>query len=201
MARPKSDDKKNAILAAAATVFAERGLIAPTSAISSAAGVAEGTLFTYFKNKDDLVNALYCQIKQDLGTAMLTDFPRKPGGKKETVQKRLHHIWDKFIDWGMSNPAQRVVLRKIDAWDCLTPESKNIGQQMFPEVKELFADASSEKIINNIPQKFIGAMMSAQAEITIDFMKRAQSEADTAACDDYRELGFEMLWAGISCRK
>jgi AcrR family transcriptional regulator len=63
MARPKSEDKRNAILSAATEVFAERGLSAATSAISSAAGVAEGTLFTYFKTKDELINALYRETK------------------------------------------------------------------------------------------------------------------------------------------
>ena len=43
MARPKSEDKRNAILDAATRVFAERGLTAaPTSEISKQAGVAEG---------------------------------------------------------------------------------------------------------------------------------------------------------------
>jgi AcrR family transcriptional regulator len=59
VARPKSDDKRNAILYAATRVFAERGLTAaPTSEISKQAGVAEGTLLTYFKTKDDLMNAV-----------------------------------------------------------------------------------------------------------------------------------------------
>ena len=50
MARPKSEDKRNAILDAATRVFAERGLTAaPTSEISKQAGVAEETLFTYFE--------------------------------------------------------------------------------------------------------------------------------------------------------
>ena len=66
MARPKSDDKRNAILSAATQIFAERGLAAPTSAISNLAGVAEGSLFTYFKNKDELLNELYREIKLDL---------------------------------------------------------------------------------------------------------------------------------------
>jgi len=59
MARPKSNNKRKAILEAAMEVFAERGIShAPTSSISSAAGVAEGTLFTYFKTKDELINEL-----------------------------------------------------------------------------------------------------------------------------------------------
>jgi AcrR family transcriptional regulator len=58
MSRPKSDDKREAILAAATSVFAEGGLSAPTSAISKVAGIAEGTLFTYFLTKDDLERAV-----------------------------------------------------------------------------------------------------------------------------------------------
>jgi DNA-binding transcriptional regulator YbjK len=58
VARPKSEDKRNAILDAATRLFAKRGLTAaPRSEISKQAGVAEGTLFTYFKTKDDLINA------------------------------------------------------------------------------------------------------------------------------------------------
>jgi AcrR family transcriptional regulator len=51
-------------LDAATRVFAERGLTAaPRSDISKQAGVAEGNLFTYFKTKDDLIKALYREIK------------------------------------------------------------------------------------------------------------------------------------------
>jgi AcrR family transcriptional regulator len=60
VARPKSEDKRNAILDAATDLFAERGLAAaPTAEISRRADVAEGTLFTYFETKDDLINSLY----------------------------------------------------------------------------------------------------------------------------------------------
>ena len=77
MAKPKSEDKRNAILSAAIQVFAERGLGAPTAAITSAAGIAEGSLFTYFKTKDELINALYRELKLELADAMMSGFPRK----------------------------------------------------------------------------------------------------------------------------
>ena len=78
MARPRSEDKRNAILDAATHVFAERGLTAaPTSEISKQAGVAEGTLFTYFKTKEDLINALYREIKLELADPMMSDFHRE----------------------------------------------------------------------------------------------------------------------------
>jgi AcrR family transcriptional regulator len=46
------------IIAAAATVFAERGLEAATAEIAHRAGVGEATLFRRFPTKDDLIDAI-----------------------------------------------------------------------------------------------------------------------------------------------
>src|SRR6202140_50485 len=121
VARPKSEDKRNAILDAATRVFAERGLTAaPTSEISKQAGVAEGTLFTYFKTKDDLINALYREIKLELADAMMSDFPRK-----KNVRRRLRHVWDRYVDWGIANPKQRKVLAQLQVSEVLSKESRD----------------------------------------------------------------------------
>src|ERR1700727_1823245 len=101
MARSKSEDKRNAILSAAIQVFAERGLAAPTSAVSQAAGVAEGTLFTYFSTKDELINALYREIKLELADAMMSDFPRRAG-----IRARFQHVWYRYLAWGIKNPGE-----------------------------------------------------------------------------------------------
>ncbi|HBY4748947.1 TPA: TetR/AcrR family transcriptional regulator [Klebsiella pneumoniae] len=61
MARPKSEDKKQALLEAATAAFAQSGIAASTSAIARSAGVAEGTLFRYFATKDELLNEM-CQL-------------------------------------------------------------------------------------------------------------------------------------------
>ena len=122
MARPKSEDKRNAILSAATHVFADRGLGAPTSAISQAAGVAEGTLFTYFPTKDELINALYCEIKLELADAMMSNFPRRAG-----IRSRFQHVWDRYVTWGVDNPEQQKVLQQMTVWSGLTEESTQAG--------------------------------------------------------------------------
>ena len=66
MARPRSEDKRQTILRAAIQLFAEEGLNAPTARIAKLAGVAEGTVFTYFTNKDELLNQLYLELKHGL---------------------------------------------------------------------------------------------------------------------------------------
>lgn len=53
-------DKREAILRAATKVFAEKGFFnAKVADIAKAAGVADGTVYLYFKNKDDLLHSLF----------------------------------------------------------------------------------------------------------------------------------------------
>jgi AcrR family transcriptional regulator len=191
MARPQSEDKRNAILSAATEVFAERGLSAPTSAISSAAGVAEGTLFTYFKTKHEMVNALYCGIKLELADAMMSGFPRRA-----SIRNRLQHVWNSYTAWGIANPMQQKVLQQMAVWSGLTEESKRAGTAPFLEIERTAETAVAQHVFQDLPLEFIAAAMSALADTTMEFRRRDPNQAQM-----YRSTGFEMLWAAVSRKK
>jgi TetR/AcrR family fatty acid metabolism transcriptional regulator len=60
MPTKQNSDKYNKILEAAVVVFAERGFFQSTvSQIAKQAGVADGTIYLYFKNKDDILVQFY----------------------------------------------------------------------------------------------------------------------------------------------
>src|SRR3954462_15829791 len=53
-------DKRERILAAAERIFARHGFFAAkVSDVAKEAGVADGTIYLYFKNKDDLLISLF----------------------------------------------------------------------------------------------------------------------------------------------
>src|SRR6185312_14996970 len=53
-------DKREAILRAATNIFAERGFFnAQVADVARAAGVAAGTVYLYFKSKDDLLVSIF----------------------------------------------------------------------------------------------------------------------------------------------
>jgi AcrR family transcriptional regulator len=190
VARPKSEGKRNAILDAATRLFAERGLTAaPTSEISKQAGVAEGTLFTYFKTKDDLINALYREIKLELADAMMSDFPRK-----KNVGTRLRHVWDRYVNWGIANPQQRKVLAQLTVSEVLTKESRNAGGAPFVEFQNMIRDAIEQRVFrNDVPVELISKSLAAMVEATIDLTVSNRYKAK-----QYRDSGFQMFWAGIT---
>jgi AcrR family transcriptional regulator len=190
VARPRSEDKKNAILEAATRVFAEGGLsAAPTSKISKRAGVAEGTLFTYFKTKDDLINALYREIKLKLADAMMSDFPRK-----KNVRTRLRHVWDHYVNWGIANPKQRKALAQLQVSEVLTKESRDAGSAAFVEFQIMIRDGIEQRVFrNDIPVELISKSLAALVDATIDLTVSNPSKANK-----YRDSGFQMFWAGIT---
>jgi AcrR family transcriptional regulator len=190
MARPKSEAKRNAILDAATRLFAERGLTAaPTSEISKEAGVAEGTLFTYFQTKDDLINALYRDIKLELADAMMSDFPRK-----KNVGTRLRHVWDRHVNWGIANPRQRKVLAQLTVSEVLSKESRDAGSAPFVEFHAMIRDAIEQRIFrNDVPVELIVKSLAALVEATIDLTVSNRSKAK-----QYRDSGFQMFWSSVT---
>jgi TetR/AcrR family transcriptional regulator, fatty acid metabolism regulator protein len=70
--------KRDAILRAAIDVFADRGFFtAQVADIARAAGVAAGTVYLYFKSKDDLLVSIFDRSMREgltLGRAVVADF-------------------------------------------------------------------------------------------------------------------------------
>jgi len=187
MARPRSGDKRKAILDAALRICAERGIgAAPTSAISRAAGIAEGSLFTYFKTKDDLLNALYTELRMEL-SKHLEDFPHGKDAKT-----RLRYIWDKFLDLGEQHPEQLKVLSQLRASGRLA-KGNEAPSFALTEVMKAVAAAAQEGAFAGVRADYLVLMGRAQMEITVEFM---HAHPESAA--DCREWGFAMLWQEIA---
>ncbi len=79
-----STDKRVRILAAAETVFAERGFFhAKVSQIAQEAGVADGTIYNYFKSKDDVLISLFENRMGQVCARMQANVAAAEGGKAQ----------------------------------------------------------------------------------------------------------------------
>src|ERR1700727_2025177 len=101
MPRPRSDEKRSAILEAATRIIVTQGLSAPTMGIAKEAGVANGSLFTYFETKADLFNQLYLELKMEMASGAMN----LPANAE--VREQFFHLWKKWMSWAISNPDKR----------------------------------------------------------------------------------------------
>lgn len=74
----KMPDKEKKILEAAITVISEKGFSASTtSEIAQMAGVAEGTIFRYFKTKKDILRGIFIHLVNIVGEPLILDSFKK----------------------------------------------------------------------------------------------------------------------------
>ncbi len=190
MARPKSEEKRNILLSVATQVFAKNGLSASTASITNAAGMSEGTLFNYFKGKDDLMNTLYAEIKHDLAEAMLCGHPRDA-----SPEEGMRFIWNHYIDWGAKNPERLAVLHKLKVWEGLKCEVAETTAARFAELHTLVDSAISGGALKDVPIEFMFAIFSAHAETVMQFIKQDPDKADF-----FKDRGFALFWTGVTAK-
>jgi AcrR family transcriptional regulator len=184
MPRPKSDDKRNAILAAATRVIVTQGLSAPTMGIAREAGVANGSLFTYFATKAELFNQLYLELKEEMASAAIKDLPAET-----EVRKQFLHIWRNWMSWAVHFPEKRRALAQLSVSDEITPATRAAAHKTMAVIAELMERGRANGPMRDTPRSFVVAIMNSVAEATMDYMVQ-----DPKNAKKHCRAGFDALW-------
>jgi AcrR family transcriptional regulator len=184
MPRAKSDDKRSAILAAATRMIVTQGLSAPTMGIAKEAGIPNGSLFTYFATKSDLFNQLYLDLKAEMASAAMKDFPAEA-----ELREQFFHIWRNCGSWAVRFPEKRKALAQLSVSDEITPATRATGHRTMARFAELMERIRVSGPMRNVSRNFVLALMNSVAEATMDQMIQ-----DPANAKKHSRAGFEALW-------
>lgn len=184
MARPKSNDKRTAIMEAAARVIVAQGLSAPTATIAKEAGVSNGSLFTYFETKADLFNQLYLEIKASMAGAAMEKFPAGTD-----LRKQASHIWTHWMEWATQNPVKRHALAQLALYDQITPQSQAAAGQIMAGILDVMERLRVQGPFRNSPLPFFGSILNSIADATMDYMIK-----DPTHAKKHCKVGFEAFW-------
>lgn len=100
-------NRKEAVLNAAAKLFAMKGYNRTSSLeVAKEAGVAEGTIFRYFKTKEMLLAEVGMRLISNLSTELQQRIDDAP-----TAMDALELVIDGFFDFARSNPDYWVLVR------------------------------------------------------------------------------------------
>jgi AcrR family transcriptional regulator len=175
-------------MSAATRVIAAQGLGAPTATIAKEAGVSNGSLFTYFETKADLFNQLYVELKSEMAAAALEGLSREGD-----VREQLLQMWRHWLRWATSCPEKPRALAHLGVSDDITSESREAGHLTMAGVAKLLERSRENGPMRDAPLGFVVALMSAHADVTIDFMIR-----DPANADKHGTAAFEALWRMVA---
>jgi len=175
-------------MAAAVRVINKHGLSAPTAAIAKEAGVANGSLFTYFETKAILLNQLYLELKAEMASAASDGLL----GEAD-LRERFFQTWSNWMRWAVFNPQKRWALAQLAVSDEITESTHALGNQAMLRIAAMMEQVRLRGSMREVPFPFVAAMMNSLAEATMDFMVRDQTHADI-----HSKAGFEALCRMLS---
>ncbi len=107
----RGGDKRSRILGAAERVFARRGFFAArVSEIAKDAGVADGTIYLYFKSKDDLLISLFENRMKQVNDVLRAAIASPPGGAPASAVDQLRAFIKAYLKLVHDEPAAAEVL-------------------------------------------------------------------------------------------
>lgn len=148
------NDKRNMILRAALELFAEHGFHgAPTSLLARRAGVGVGTIYRYFKDKDELIRELYHEVREQAQAEIYADAsPARP------LRERYTSAMTRLLRFFLGNPRE---FRFMEQYyfspfsagdnDCAPPEADET-------IRELLLSARDQQLVKDAPLPVLQAL-------------------------------------------
>ena len=170
-------DKYQRILTAAIQVFAEQGFNQATiSQIAKTAGVADGTIYLYFKNKDDILVHFYTQKAQQVFERF-----RQAVDQADTALDKLRNLIRSHLEEFQSDPnlaiAYQIETRQLRDF---TIEHIREMSVMYRElINEIITLGQKEGTIrSNLPLGLVKRMISGAVDEVINAWTHWGAESD-----------------------
>ncbi|MFI5717858.1 TetR/AcrR family transcriptional regulator [Nocardia sp. NPDC051750] len=134
------------ILLATAEVFAERGYEnATTNAIAAAAGISPGSLYQYFRNKEELAAAL-AELYRERLVAFRGAF--ETGDGPADLDVLLNQILGPLVEFNLANPGFKALFARTDMPAAMrvavAPAHEAIHRQVETLIGAIFPELSPE---------------------------------------------------------
>ncbi len=187
--KSKDELKEGIIIRATLQLIFREGLAGlKMSDIAKQASIAVGTLYIYFKNKEDLLNHLFLHFKRESMTqlAQKIDFslPFKVNFKQ---------LWFNYLTYAIDNPEQATLLEQLHCSPYLRPEVIEETDKLLQPIREMLNEGKRQMLIKNIDNELILAFLSG----SINLIARRFSENDRKLSPEQREQTFEMTWDAV----
>ena len=182
-------DRKEAILDAALELFSERGFHGTTVAmIAQRANVGAGTIYRYFADKDDLVNALFQQWKQAMMDALIRGLPT------DLSPRRLfHELWRRFAKFSRDNPLVLTFLEFHYHASYLSEASRELCDGFHDHFLELFDELRQKQITKDAPPQLVFALVIGAFTV----VEKAFQSGELERSPESEALAEELCWEAI----
>ena len=181
-------DKEQEIVTAALKLFVEFGFHGtPTSKIAKEAGVANGTLFHYFKTKEDLIVSLYNRTKESLNGYLVSR-----QNEKDPVRLRMKSIYAASLDWGLEHRDEFYFIQQFHFSPHLAKVSAEDKEKQTRLHSALLQDAAKTQMFKPLPVELISSILASHVYGVYQYL--LSSELHEKKREKVIDETFELLW-------
>ncbi|MBW4358878.1 TetR/AcrR family transcriptional regulator [Flavobacterium taihuense] len=184
-------DKKSILLGTALQLFVVNGFHGTaTSKIAQEAGVANGTLFNYFKTKDELIMALYRSVLKHMD-----DFIIERMESHSISKASFRSVFMETISWCLDNPLRYQYLQQFNHSPYFKLVTSKVLNQDEHPLLVLIQNGIDIVLIKQLPISFIYSIFTAQVNGLNSYIIANDLEKDKQS--EFIEEAFEMVWKMI----
>ena len=163
----------------------EQGVHAtPMSQVAKEAGVAVGTIYHYFKNKEQIIEEIYSMICQDFGVVMMANMP------EDNMKLQFETMWLNLYNYFIGNPLAFKFMEFVGVPPIISQEIRIKNVPHFINIRNFFLKGIVNKDLRNVNirlmlQMTFGNVISAA---------RLKFKDELEMTDDQINQALEMSW-------
>ncbi|MBF8456704.1 TetR/AcrR family transcriptional regulator [Kaistella sp. G5-32] len=189
MKKEKITDKRTALLNATLTLVNNHGFHnAPMSKIAQLAGVAPATIYLYFENKQDLVNKLYLEVKEDFSNCAFQGYT-----EELSVKKGFEVIWFNIANYKLNQIKEANFLSQCDNSPMIEEEIRVEGLKNLQPLLNLWEKGKKEGIIKPLSDYILYAF----TVYPLSFLLGMQEREIYTLSEEAKAETFKAAWDAI----
>ncbi|MDP5076567.1 MAG: TetR/AcrR family transcriptional regulator [Nonlabens sp.] len=139
----KSELKRKALVDATISLVNNNGFHAtPISKIAKIANVSPATIYLYFENKQDLVNKIYLQVKEEFTSYSFANY-----SEETPVEQSFKEIWNRIAQFKMGRMDKAIFLAQCDNTPVIDESSRQEGIKHLQPLLDVWNRGKEDQLI------------------------------------------------------
>jgi AcrR family transcriptional regulator len=187
--KPRDEKKAEQIFKALPKLVTKNGLAGVTmSDIAKEAKIATGTLYIYYKNKEELINAVFTECRQTSFAKYFEGFdedaPFKQGFKK---------VWMNIVSYRLQHFDEAIFMEQCHHSPFITQTTRQLVSEQVKPLYGLMERGKNEKLIKEAETLMLLMFMMASVNEVVKYIRYTGKKLT----DDIIETSFGFCWDGI----
>ncbi len=189
MAKEELQNKRAAALQATLELISEQGFEGtPMSQIAQRANVGVGTIYRYFANKDDLINALYLELKARLKQHLLQNYD-----ERMPVREAFRLLLGNVIRYFVENPSEALFVEQYSNSPLITAQTREESLRIVEPGDAVFKRAVEQHLLKDMPVEMLSAIVSGAVNSLVKLYLSGAIQLDEKSINQ----GADAIWDAI----